>query len=428
LDPLTTFSLIFAATMLLLLAEIEHRALVAMLAASLSVYFGVSYGLFGFRDVLEMLNMDIVLFIVSILIIFESISRSGLFDFIGLYLARKVGPNPLLGAALLVALTTIFSGISANIMVMLLMEGITVRLAEALGFDVKKVVTVECIQTNVGGILFPISSIPALIIASKTGMGFGDFLRVSLVLVVVLTAVAVLYLRTMVSSSSARDGDAGELGDPWSVVRDPRAMYKSLAIFVLFLVAIIFSEEIGLTPTFIAFFFATMIFMFSGLDPDETFRNVDWSIPFFVGGFFVFVESMERSGVLEKVAYAVAPLITGVSMPIGVSLLLLICAVVSAFIDNIPVVLLLLPIVERVATEAALNPTPFYWALIIGGNLGGSLTTFGSPSVLTGIRLLERRGMRISMGEYARIGLPLALAQIAAGMAFLAVAAALGLM
>ena len=164
MDPLTTFTLIFIAVILLLVAEIEHRALVAMLAASLSVYFGVSYGLFTYHDVLEMLNLDIVIFITSLLILFEALGRSGLFDFIGLYMAYKIRNRPSLIVLMLVLLTTFFSGISANIMVVLLLGRITLRLAELMKFDGKKVVLLECVQTDIGGLLLPISSIPALII------------------------------------------------------------------------------------------------------------------------------------------------------------------------------------------------------------------------------------------------------------------------
>ena len=426
MEPQTTFSIIFVAIILLLMAEIEHRALVAMLAASLSVYFGVAYGLFGFHDVLEMLNFDVVLFITSVLILFESISRSGLFDFIGLYMARKIGRRPFLIALMLVLLTTIFSGISANIMVVLLIGGITLRLAKALGFDGRKVILLECIQTDIGGILLPISSIPALIIVSKTGMDFMKYVQVSLPLVVILTLLALAYM-PFLRITGGESAEEVEIDDPWKAVQNPTALYRALVIFILFLLAIIFYDKIGLTPAYIAFFFATITFMLSGIDPDEIFRHVDWSIPFFVGGFFVFIGGLEKSGVLENIAHNIAPLILNMNVLVGASLLLLICALMSAVIDNIPVVLLLYPIVRDITLKAGISPYPFYWALIIGGNLGGRLTTFGSPAVLTGIRMLERRGVKVSIGEYLKFGLPVALSQLALGMIYLSILTMYGL-
>ncbi|RLE81676.1 MAG: hypothetical protein DRJ52_03610, partial [Thermoprotei archaeon] len=65
MTPLTTFTIIFTIVILLLVTEIEHRAVVAMLAAVLSVYFGTAYGLFSFEEIVEMLNLDTVLFIVG---------------------------------------------------------------------------------------------------------------------------------------------------------------------------------------------------------------------------------------------------------------------------------------------------------------------------------------------------------------------------
>ena len=416
MDPLTTFTLIFIAVILLLVAEIEHRALVAMLAASLSVYFGVSYGLFTYHDVLEMLNLDIVIFITSLLILFEALGRSGLFDFIGLYMAYKIRNRPSLIVLMLVLLTTFFSGISANIMVVLLLGRITLRLAELMKFDGKKVVLLECVQTDIGGLLLPISSIPALIIVSKTGMKFMDYVVISTPLVIFSTIIAILYLKFLKIGGKAT---GGKLENPWSVVRNPTALYRSLIIFLLFLLAIAFYDKIGLSLSFISFFFATLVFLLSGLNPDDIFSHVDWSLPFFVGGFFVFVGGLEKSGVLEKIAEIIAPVILNTNVYIGAPILLLICALVSAVIDNVPVVLLLYPIVRDIALESGLNPLPFYWALIIGGNLGGRLTTFGSPAVLTGIRLLERKGVEVSLKDYLKVSLPISLSQLILGMIYL---------
>jgi len=424
MTPLATFTIIFAIVILLLVAEIEHRAVVAMLAAILSVYFGISYGLFTYKDIVEMINLDTVLFIVGILILFETLSESGFFDFIGLYLLQKLGSHYTLSIITLIVLVTLFSGFSSNITVMLIFGAITFKFAESLGFDVKETILVEGLQTNVGGILIPISSIPALIIATKTHMGFSDFIKVSLPFIVVLTLVTViiswvLYYRKG-SRLKPKDKEVRrELIDPWSAVKKPSALYRSLLIFTGFLITVSLSSGTDLPPSFIAFFFVVLSFMLSGVDPDKVFRRTDWSIPFFVGGFFIFVGGLERSGVLDKIAEKLVDLLY-LNPCISAPLLLLICATVSAFIDNIPVVLILYPIVNDLVKILGIDPLPFYWALIVGSNLGGNLTTFGSPSVLIGIRLLERRKMEISMGEYVKKCYPIALAQILVSMVILA--------
>ena len=418
MDPFATFTLILIAVILLLVAEIEHRAIIAILAAVLSTYFGTSYGLFTPRDVAEMLNVETVLFITAVLILLESVSRSGLFDFLGLYLARVIGPRPALLAYTLLALVTIFSGISSNITVMMIMGNMTLKLAELMRLRTKRLVVLECIQTNVGGILLPLSSVPALIISLKTGIGFTDFIRVTSPLIALLTVLTIIYSRIIGVEEGGKASVKGLAENPWSSVKSRTALYRSAAIFTMFLISASLSGTMGLDLTFISFAFVAITFLLSSLNPDEIFRSVDWSIPFFVGGFFVFVGGLERSGVLDAIGRAIAPLLK-MQMFLAAPLLLLMCSLISALIDNIPVVLLLYPIVEEVALEAGLRPLPLYWALIIGGNLGGNFTTFASPSVLIGVRMLERNGVPVSMGDYIKIGVPLTLMQIGIAMLYL---------
>ncbi|RLF00792.1 MAG: hypothetical protein DRJ63_01400 [Thermoprotei archaeon] len=432
MTPLTTFTIIFTIVILLLVTEIEHRAVVAMLAAVLSVYFGTAYGLFSFEEIVEMLNLDTVLFIVGILVLFETISESGFFDFLGLYLLNKLGSKSTLLVIVQLTLVTLFSGISSNITVMLIFGAITLKFSEVLGIDAKNTILVEGLQTNVGGILIPISSIPALIIATKTHMTFMEFMRISVPFIISLTVISlliswILYYRKKSPVREAAERSRKTNVDPWTAVENPSALYRSLLIFSGFLVAIFMSEQIGLRPSFIAFFFVTISFLLSGVDPDKVFQRTDWSIPFFVAGFFIFVGGLERSGVLDKIAEGLVNILY-LNPCISAPLLLLICAIISAFIDNIPVVLILYPIVKELVEIMKINPAPFYWALIIGGNLGGNLTTFGSPSVLIGVRLLERNDIEVTMGDYVKICYPIVVIQILASMLLLSLMVSLGLL
>ncbi|MCD6369428.1 MAG: hypothetical protein J7L38_06505 [Thermoproteales archaeon] len=430
MDPFTTFSLIFIVVILLLMAEIEHRAIVAMLAAVLSVYFGVSYGLFEYKDIVEMLEIDTVLFITAVLILFETMGKSGFFDYVEKYIIERIGARPGVLAYVLPLIVTIFSGVSSNITVMLAIGMITLRIAKMLEMDARKLIIVEAVQTDVGGILLPISSVAALIVATKAKLSFSDFLKVSLPLVFVLTVVTLLYIRFFLHKELVAGGKKKadiRVGEYSNGARNPSAFYRSLVIFVSFIITISLSDMLGLSPTLISFIFVVAMFLLSGINPDEIFRGVDWSIPFFVGGFFLFVGGLEKSGVLEVVSHVVTKIV-GSNLTLGMPFLLIFCAVLSAFIDNIPVTLLLLPIVENIALETGFNPIPLYWALIVGGNLGGSLTNFGSPSVFVGIRLAERKGYHVSIGEYMKTAVPLVLIQLFTALTYLMILNSLGLL
>ena len=201
---------------------------------------------------------------------------------------------------------------------------------------------------------------------------------------------------------------------------NPTALYRSTIIFMLFVAAAIFSDSLGLGLTLITFMFVVATFILSSMDPDEIFRSIDWGVPFFVGSFFIFVEGLERSGVLSFIASVLAPLLR-TDVTAAAPLLLLICAILSAFIDNIPVVILLYPVVKNIALEAGLRPLPLYWAMIIGSNLGGGFTPFGSPPVFIAVRILEKWGKEVGFGRFLKISAPLVLAQVASSMVYIAI-------
>lgn len=417
MEPVVTFGLIFAAVILLLLAELEHKVTVALLAAVLGVYFGVSYGLFTIRDVFEMLDIDTVLFVVASLVLFRAMGETGLFQFVGLYIVRKLKVG---GAGLvyvLLLLSTIFSIFSSNYVSMIVMASITLYLCKFYELGPETLIAVEGVLGNVGGMLLPISSIPGLIVASRKGLSFGDFVTVTAPLIAMLTLLSMAYYRWVleVPASSEAISIPEEAG---TVVEDRSTLYRTLAIFVMFIVGVSFSDALGFTPSFVAFVFLVVMLTFSGLDPSRILTEVNWDVPFFVGGFAVFVGSLEKSGFLDVLKGGFTAML-GIGWPINILVLLFLCAVFSAVLDNVPVVLLLLPIIDGVAASMRQEPHPMYWALILGSNVGGGLSMYGSLPILMALSMAEREGYRVTVEAYTRRIVPLVALHLVISSAYL---------
>ena len=414
MDPMVTFMLIFVATMLLLLAELEHKVVVALLAAVITIYFGVSYGLFSTNDIPHMMELDTLLFIVASLMLFQSLESTGLFNFLSLYLVKKLKLRKKGALLLLLLLSTVFSMVSSNYVVAVVMANITLYLSKIYDFDPKEPLMIEGVLANLGGLMLPISSIPGLIVSVKKGIGFLDFMKISGPLIFILMGLSILYY-SMVGFSS--NGKVEEVEFKEETI-DESTLYRSLLIFVLFIVSIAVSDQLGFPMTYTAFVFVVLMFMFSGLNPAEIMSRVNWEVPFFIGGFAVFVNGLESSGVLEVLGEYIKGVLA-IGGGTAVILLVLICGFLSALIDNVPVVLLLLPIVDEVATSIGLNPYALYWSLIIGSGIGGGLTIYGSVPVLTMISIAEREGHTITVGEYSKSAAPLAIAHLAISALYL---------
>jgi len=402
LTPIETFSLIFLATILLLVSEIEHKVVVALLAAVFSVYFGVSYGLYEIEDVYHMMDIETVLFIVASLILFESLNETGFFKFLSLLVFKKLRLKGLFVVYLLLAFATLFSGIAENTITMIIMTEITLSIFTPRKVDPRATVAMEGVMSNVGGLLLPISSIPGLIVATRKNIGAEEFLVIDTPLIFILLGVTILYYRFVLAKQEARIEELQVIvDDPWKAVENKSVLARSLLIFSLFIVGVLVSDKLGFTPSYVAFFFVTLMFMFSGENPRRILSKISWDVPFFVACFSIFVESLDRAGVLALVGSYLEPLISA-SAFLGPFVLLLISGVFSSVIANVSVVLLLLPIVDRISSISGLNPHPLYWSMIIGSNIGGGLTLYGSVPVLMAASLAEKEGHKISFGLYAK--------------------------
>ncbi len=94
------------------------------------------------------------------------------------------------------------------------------------------------------------------------------------------------------------------------------------------------------------------------------------------------------------------------------SLILWASVLMSAFIDNIPYVATMLPVVSGIAVAMHIEPTILYFGLLSGATLGGNLTPIGASANITGIGILRRNGYEVSNSEFMRISIPYTLAAV----------------
>jgi Na+/H+ antiporter NhaD/arsenite permease-like protein len=134
-------------------------------------------------------------------------------------------------------------------------------------------------------------------------------------------------------------------------------------------------------------------------------------------GLFMVIEGIRSAGVIDAVAglfhkAAGDNRLLLYVLIVGVSVLL------SAFIDNIPYVATMLPVVKGIAALMGTDPTVFYFGLLIGATLGGNLTPIGASANITAIGILRKNGETVTTADFLRIGVPLTLAAVLAGAAF----------
>ncbi len=397
-DPQLAVLGVFLLSILLLITEKYHRATSAMISAALMVYFGAYvYHLFGPNSVFSFIDWHTLLFIVGVLILVEGLSESGLFQAMGIAVARTLAKRRNLLFISFMFLTLAVTLFLANFPAMLIMGAMTTSLKDKLGLNVKKWIVYEAVICNSGAMGLMISSIPNLIVALNFGINFNEFMFYALPLSLILTGVTALI---GIISGGLYEKELSTLIEPTKPFERGKLLRASF-IFLIFLVLIVMNLP-ELPMDLVAFLMAAFMLWLGGADPDNIFSNVDWSTVFFLASFYVVVGGVESAGLLKyasdalKGVYAVP--LTFLTVVIWTS------GLMSGFVDNIPVALTFTSLLKTL--PPSLGERVFAFAVAIGSNIGGSLTYFASPPSLVASSILQKEE-GISPMEFTRYSIPL---------------------
>ena len=407
------FILIFVLVLILLITERYHRSVAALIGALLTILFGVEYGLFHLPNILDelidLIDVNTILLAVGVMILAETIARTGFFEFVGLWLSKLVGGSFRRISIILIVLTVFITAFVTTITAMVIMGALTISLARRFKADPSKTIIYEAVMTNVGGLTLMISSIPNLIVAAHLNLGFIEFTRVSLPLTLLLTLASLPYIYLTI-------GGGGEPvktleTDPWTVIEDKQMFYRAMMVFISAIILFVLRDFIGVPLGLIAIGCAIAMLALGTREPESVFSSIDWGTIFFLTAFYVIVGGLEKSGVLKLLASGVSALST-LNAAIFPAVNMWICAATSSIVDNIPVTLILIPVMDYVSKLVNIPLRTLGWSMIFGANLGGSITPIGSPASIIAIGILRREGKPVGWGEWLKKCLPLVSIQL----------------
>lgn len=413
MDITLLFTLIFAFILILLVTGRYHRSVTALLGAFLTIFFASEYGLFHIQslwsELVGFIDLDTVLLVIGVMILAESIARSGLFEFLGLSVAKIVGGGFRRISISFMLLTILFSAVLSNITAMIIIGALSVSLAKKFKTDPTDTILYTSVMTNVGGLMFMISSIPNLIVAAQLNFGFIDFVMISMPFAIIISLISLLFLIRKIKNngSSSEKIDV----DPWKVVENKGLFYRAAIIFVVVIIFFIFDDFIKLPLGLIAIGGAIIMLVLGGQEPGSIFSNVDWGTIFFLISFYIIVGGLSRSGVLTAFADNVVQILS-FNSALASNLNMWICGLSSSIVDNIPMSLTLIPVMQQVSAVTGFSLNILGWGIVFGANLGGNLTPIGSPSNIIALGILKKEGISIKWGEWFHKCVPIVVLQL----------------
>ncbi len=147
-------------------------------------------------------------------------------------------------------------------------------------------------------------------------------------------------------------------------------------------------------------------------------RSVDFETLLLLVGLFLVIEGITQAGVITDVANAIAS-VGGKNMFLLYTIIVWGSVAASAFIDNIPYVATMLPVIRGITGALGVEPYLLYFGLLTGATLGGNLTPIGASANITATGLLKREGYEITFADFAKIGIPFTLIAVLCGYLFI---------
>ena len=197
-----------------------------------------------------------------------------------------------------------------------------------------------------------------------------------------------------------------------------RLCWKKRSDFIINNRRICFASCPGIESATIALLGAGILLLIGKVDVEEVLEEVEWPTIFFFMGLFVMVGALETVGVLEVLASGLINL-TGGSVVITSLLILWVAAIASAFLDNIPFVATMIPLILNIGEMTGMDTTPLWWALALGACLGGNGSIVGASSNVIVSGMLHKKGYKLSFGDFLKIGFPIMIVAVAISTVYL---------
>jgi anion transporter len=399
---------VFVVAYTLIASEKVPKTVAALAGAGVVVGLGVVESDDAFYSHDTGIDWDVIFLLLGMMIIVGVLRRTGVFEFIAIWAVKRARGNPLRVMVLLVLITAVASAFLDNVTTVLLIAPVTLLVCDRLDIKPVPFLIAEVLASNIGGAATLIGDPPNIIIGSRAGLDFNAFVVHMTPIVVIELAVFVLVLPRLFRGSftvdPARVADVMEL-DEREAIQDRTLLVKCGVVLVAVFTAFVGHSVFHVAPSVVALLGAGVLVLISGVPSRHYLASVEWETLLFFAGLFVMVGALVKTGVIGNLAEKVTEA-TGGNALLAVMLILVVSALLSGIIDNIPYVATMSPLVLDLS-QSIDNPVhaeALWWALALGADFGGNMTAVGASANVVVLGIAARAGTPISFWEFTRKG------------------------
>ena len=400
---------IFVIAYALIISEKVHRTIVGLFGAMLMILCGI----IDQETAVHHIDFNTLGLLMGMMIIVNITSETGLFNFLAIWAAQKVKAQPIALLVVLSTITMVCSALLDNVTTVLLTVPITFSITSQLKVDVMPYLISQILASNIGGTATLIGDPPNIMIGSAVGLDFMAFVEnltiISIIIFILVQFILIgLYHKGLHTQPELQDKimrlPAG------AQITDHALLRKCLAVIFLTITLFVLHGSLGLESATVALSGAGLLLLLTATRDEgaivKVLSKIEWPAIFFFGGLFILVGALVETGVIRMLA-AEAIKATGGDVEATAILILWMSAFASAFIDNIPFVATLIPLIQDMGQMGLSNLDPMWWSLALGACLGGNGTLIGASANVVVASMSAQRGRPISFIGFMKIALPI---------------------
>lgn len=398
---------IFVGAYVFIATEKVSRVTVVLVGAALMVVVGATDGHAIFFSEESGIDWNVIFLLLGMMMIVGILRQSGVFEFLAIWAAKRAKGRPFVIMVMLVLITAILSAALDNVTTVLLIAPVTLLICDRLAVSPIPFLIAEVMSSNIGGAATLIGDPPNIIIASRAGLSFNDFIvnlaPIVAFLLVVFIGLCWLMFRKQLRYDAERVERVMALSER-EAIRDGALLIKSLVVLGLVLAGFVLQSVTHLDPALVALLGAGLLVLLTGLETRKIFADVEWETLLFFAGLFIMVGSLVNLGIIEKVGEAAIEAV-GDNYFGAATALLFGSAVFSGIVDNIPYVTTMAPLTNDLVVSGGSAAHPLWWALALGADLGGNATAIGASANVVVLGIARRNGHPISFWQFTKYGI-----------------------
>jgi Na+/H+ antiporter NhaD/arsenite permease-like protein len=398
---------IFLVCYALIAAEKFNKIGIVLVGSAAMAILGITTSSAAFFNHDTGIDWNVIFLLLGMMIIVGVLHTTGVFEALALWVIKVANGKTRRVFVYMLAFVGFASAFLDNVTAILLAVPMSLQIAKRMKTSPVPLIIGQVILSNIGGAATLIGDPPNIIIASRAGLSFNDFL-IHMAPGAIVASWAVIGLLVWMSRKELKGGvNPAELADivPAEAITDRSLLTKSLIVLGLVLTAFVAHAWLPLEPSVVALIGAGALILFAKVPVKHWAKDIEWKTLVFFAGLFIMVGGLVQVGAIAAISTWLQDTFGGNLANLAL-VVMVGSTIVSGIVDNIPYVTSMSPVISDLVANASTDASGLWWALAFGADFGGNMTIIGASANVVAVGLAAAAGHKIGFWQFAKYGIP----------------------